>query len=61
MIFGAIIFWQRHSRPNDSLTPAEYESSSLATMSESVPERFNNVLEQSASPSGAGAQWQTDF
>lgn len=36
MIFGAIIFWQRHSRPNDSLTPAEYESSLLTTMSESL-------------------------
>lgn len=35
MIFSAIIFWQRHSRPNDSLTPAEYESSLLTTMSES--------------------------
>lgn len=36
MIFGAIIFSQCHSRPNDSPTPAEYESSSLAaTMSQS--------------------------
>lgn len=35
MIFGAIIFSQCHSHPNDSLTLAEYESSSLATMSES--------------------------
>lgn len=33
MIFGAIIFLRCHSRPNDSLTLAEYESSSLAAMS----------------------------
>lgn len=36
MIFGAIIFLRCHSRPNDSLTPAEYESSLLAAMSESL-------------------------